>query len=67
MPRSTGGRRPERRTWRRAEVTLVLSPFMHALRAELIDNWRPVPPVLVVTTQSNRSPLFRLYPRRHPA
>jgi unspecific monooxygenase len=44
------------------EATLALARLIAAFKVELVDGL-PVTPVGVVTTQPNRSPLFRLTPR----
>ena len=44
------------------EATLALAKMIGAFRVELLDK-EPVMPVGVVTTQPNRSPMFRISPR----
>lgn len=44
------------------EATLALAKIVGTFRIELIDT-EPVIPIGVVTTQPDRSPLFRLTPR----
>ena len=44
------------------EATLALARIIHAFRIELVDK-APVMPVGVVTTQPDRSPMFRITPR----
>jgi unspecific monooxygenase len=48
------------------EATLALAKMIGAFRVELLDK-EPVMPVGVVTTQPNRSPMFRITPRAHRA
>jgi unspecific monooxygenase len=44
------------------EATLALAKIVGAFRVELLDN-EPVMPIGVVTTQPDRSPMFRIIPR----
>jgi len=44
------------------EATLALAKIIGAFRIELLDR-EPVIPVGVVTTQPDRSPMFRITPR----
>ena len=44
------------------EATLALAKIIAAFRVELLDK-EPVLPVGVVTTQPDRSPMFRITPR----
>ena len=44
------------------EATLALAKLVAAFRVELLDR-APVTPVGVVTTQPDRSPMFRITPR----
>jgi hypothetical protein len=44
------------------EATLALAKIIGAFRIELLDQ-EPVIPVGVVTTQPDRSPMFRITPR----
>ena len=46
----------------RAEATLALAKLIGAFKVELVDK-APVMPVGVVTTQPDRSPMFRITPR----
>ena len=45
------------------EATLALAKIIGAFRVSLIDN-EPVMPIGVVTTQPERSPMFRIERRR---
>ena len=45
-----------------SEATLALAKLVAAFRVELLER-EPVTPVGVVTTQPNRSPMFRITPR----
>jgi cytochrome P450 len=44
------------------EATLALAKIIGTFRVELLDN-EPVMPIGVVTTQPDRSPMFRITPR----